>query len=210
MGMDSCALVKGSDLVAGRKSFVLFCDRVKELEMLSNEECGILFKAIMYYVSSGKVLETDSIPLKMLFSVFRSQLDENGEKYQKKKEANAEYYRKHKDDKKNSADSDYSENSASDTVTDTVTDTITVTGTVTDINNNTTTPPSRDEVAAYCRERMNGIDAAYFCDYYDAIGWRSGNNQITDWKAAVRKWERTERKKGHIFDPSDPMNEGMM
>ena len=79
--------------MAEKKSFIVFCDRVKELEMLSDDECGKLFKALMYYVSNGEEIETDSLPLRLMFSVFKSQIDENGEKYQKKKEANAEYYK---------------------------------------------------------------------------------------------------------------------
>ena len=121
--------------MADRKSFIVFCDRIKELEMLSNEECGLLFKALIYYVSTGEELETGSLPLKLLFSVFKSQIDENSEKYQKKKEANAEYYRNRKNIKNNSENSDFSansENSVSDTDTETVTDTVTVTKTDTD------------------------------------------------------------------------------
>ncbi|MBP5361915.1 MAG: hypothetical protein J6Y71_02640 [Ruminococcus sp.] len=136
--------------MAEKKSFLVFCDRIKELEMLSDEECGKLFKALMYYAASGEEIETDSLPLKLMFSVFKSQIDENEEKYQKKKAANAEYYKKNKtnkskseisDDSVNSEDSEktvisdnsvfsekseISKNSESDTVTDTVTDTDTV------------------------------------------------------------------------------------
>lgn len=131
--------------MARRKSFIVFCDRINELEMLTDEECGKLFKGLIHYVSDGVEFKATSLPLKLMFSVFKSQIDDNGEKYQKKKEANAEYYKKRKESKKNSViseiseDSKISENSASDTgtvtgtdtVTDTVTDTDTVTGTVT-------------------------------------------------------------------------------
>lgn len=52
-------------------------------------------------------------------------------------------------------------------------------------------PPSFEEVLAYCRERANGIDAHRFLDYYTANGWVQGRGKpIKDWKAAVRTWER--------------------
>ena len=52
------------------------------------------------------------------------------------------------------------------------------------------TPPEVKEVAAYCEERKNGIDAQHFVDYYEARGWMIGKNRMKDWKAAVRTWER--------------------
>lgn len=51
-------------------------------------------------------------------------------------------------------------------------------------------PPTVEEVAAYCRERQNGIDPAEFIDHYAASGWMRGRTQIRDWKACVRSWER--------------------
>ena len=47
-----------------------------------------------------------------------------------------------------------------------------------------------EEVRAYCEERQNGIDPQYFMDYYSARGWKVGRNDMTDWKAVLRNWER--------------------
>ena len=52
------------------------------------------------------------------------------------------------------------------------------------------TPPTVDEVKAYCIERKNNIDAVHFVDYYTGNGWKVGRNPMKDWKAAVRTWER--------------------
>lgn len=52
------------------------------------------------------------------------------------------------------------------------------------------TPPSPDEVAAYCRERGNTVDAERFCDFYASKGWMIGNQRMKDWRAAVRTWEK--------------------
>lgn len=50
--------------------------------------------------------------------------------------------------------------------------------------------PTVEEVAAYCRERRNNVDAQHFVDYYSSNGWKVGKNPMKDWKAAVRTWER--------------------
>ena len=52
------------------------------------------------------------------------------------------------------------------------------------------TPPSREEVQAYCLERKNNVDVERFIDYYTSNGWMVGKNKMKDWKAAVRTWER--------------------
>lgn len=59
-------------------------------------------------------------------------------------------------------------------------------------------PPSVEEVRAYCMERNNGIDPEAFVDYYTARGWKYGQGKpIADWKAAVRTWERRDKKSGN-------------
>ena len=55
-------------------------------------------------------------------------------------------------------------------------------------------PPTVDEVAAYCQERGNGLDPEAFVDFYASKGWMVGKNPMKDWKAAVRTWERSERR----------------
>ena len=51
-------------------------------------------------------------------------------------------------------------------------------------------PPTIDDIKAYCRERQNTVDAERFLAYYDSNGWKVGKNAMKDWKAAVRTWER--------------------
>lgn len=51
------------------------------------------------------------------------------------------------------------------------------------------TPPTVEEVAAYCMERGNRIDPQRFVDYYTANGWTTGRTKVVDWKACVRTWE---------------------
>lgn len=52
------------------------------------------------------------------------------------------------------------------------------------------TPPTIDEVTAYCHERGNRVDPERFIAYYESNGWKVGRNSMKDWKAAVRTWEK--------------------
>lgn len=57
------------------------------------------------------------------------------------------------------------------------------------------TPPTVDEVAAYCLERGNAVDAQRFVDFYASKGWKVGSSGMKDWHAAVRNWERQDNTK---------------
>lgn len=57
------------------------------------------------------------------------------------------------------------------------------------------TPPTLEEVAAYCNERHNSVSPSAFSDFYTANGWVQGRGKpIRDWKAAVRTWERRDKE----------------
>lgn len=55
------------------------------------------------------------------------------------------------------------------------------------------TPPTVDEVEAYCTEKGYNVDPDRFVDFYTSIGWKVGKNPMKDWKAMVRNWSRKER-----------------
>lgn len=56
--------------------------------------------------------------------------------------------------------------------------------------------PSVEEICAYCLERKNNIDAQYFYDKNESIGWVIGKNRtpMKDWRATIRTWERNNHK----------------
>jgi len=58
------------------------------------------------------------------------------------------------------------------------------------------TPPTVEEVALYCQERGNSVNAQRFVDFYAAKGWKIGQNPMKDWKAAVRTWEQRDDSPG--------------
>ncbi|MDT4761836.1 hypothetical protein [Sphaerochaeta sp. PS] len=56
--------------------------------------------------------------------------------------------------------------------------------------------PTVEEIAAYCQERSNGIDAQEFFDSNETKGWLVGNTKtpMKDWQAAIRTWEHARKR----------------
>ena len=67
------------------------------------------------------------------------------------------------------------------------------------VNNNNNkgrfTPPTIEEVTAYCQERKNNVSPEAFINHYTSKGWMIGKNKMKDWKAAVRTWENRQKPK---------------
>lgn len=72
-----------------KRAFVLYLDYKEHLELLSVEECGMLFLAIFNYEESGEIPDFSGA-LAMAFSFIRKQLDRDKEAYQDKCRKNAE------------------------------------------------------------------------------------------------------------------------
>lgn len=58
--------------------------------------------------------------------------------------------------------------------------------------------PAVEEVAAYCAERGNNVDAQSWWDFYQSKGWMVGSNKMKDWRAAVRTWEQRHKNETKI------------
>lgn len=69
------------------------------------------------------------------------------------------------------------------------------------------TPPTIDEVDAYCKERKNGINPETFYDFYQSKGWMVGKNPMKDWKAAVRTWEKRDKNDSNESNKSNKDND---
>ena len=61
--------------------------------------------------------------------------------------------------------------------------------------------PTIEEVADYCNERSNDVDAEKFYDYYSSNGWKVGKNAMKDWKASVRTWEKNTTQQQKASQP---------
>ncbi len=78
--------------------------------------------------------------------------------------------------------------------------------------------PTVEQVAEYCAERKNGLDARAFFDFYESKGWKVGANGMRDWRACVRTWEqrrKTEQtggrqKAGAVWGTENEISEEML
>lgn len=52
--------------------------------------------------------------------------------------------------------------------------------------------PTLDEVKNYIQESNLNVNAQYWYDYYESNGWMVGKNHMKDWKACIRRWNKTE------------------
>ena len=72
--------------------------------------------------------------------------------------------------------------------------------------------PTVEEVAAYCRERKNTVDAEAFVAFYESNGWKVGKNPMVNWKQSVITWEckrKNEHKAKNGTPIYDPDSEGL-
>jgi len=60
-----------------------------------------------------------------------------------------------------------------------------------DNNKNKFVVPTFQDINNYCLERGTTVDANKFIDYYTSNGWMVGKNKMKDWKACVRRWEKS-------------------
>lgn len=192
-------------------------DEKHKVIMLSEETNEILIKNWYKYNWSGgspKVLSAVRTVVKWTKNEeFKDYILDKVSEFEKRKEA------------KENNNNIYN-NTETETETDTETDTDVSVGyeyPIDTLSDETTEPkekpkrkkfikPTVEEIKAYCQERKNGIDAAYFFDHYESKGWKVGKNPMKDWKAAVRNWERNEYGNGYSYgkrgsDPFDVRNQ---
>ncbi len=72
------------------------------------------------------------------------------------------------------------------------------------------TKPTVEDIREYCRERRNNVDPQRFFDFYEAKGWRVGNQPMKDWQAAVRTWEGRETAKPPDCGTTNPFKRMLM
>lgn len=58
------------------------------------------------------------------------------------------------------------------------------------------TPPTLEEVRAYCIERKSSVDPEAFIAHYESNGWHVGNRKMANWKSAVITWEKNDARFG--------------
>lgn len=200
----------------GKNSFILYCDIGQHLELLSDEDAGLLFKGIVHYADTGEPPQLPPMAA-MAFSFIRAQIDRDQEKWNTTREKRraagksgglkSGESRQRSNEAKEANASNPKQNEADEA--DNVNVTVPVTGNVpvTVINREKTdkpprprfTPPSTDDAITYfCEQGSSAAEAKSFLDYYAANGWKVGGRAtMKNWQAAARNWIRRAGQYSH-------------
>lgn len=172
-----------------REYFCAYHSYIKQCKGLSDGELGRLFRALLEYSASGKVPELNGRE-SVAFDFMSANIDRDAESYKDTCNRNRENISKR-----------YERIRANTTVYETYQEKeeekeeLLKKDISNEISKKSTrqkkfVPPTVEEVASYCLDRKNKVDAAYFVDHYTSNGWKVGKQNMKDWKAAVRTWER--------------------
>lgn len=170
------------------KVFVDFADKI---ELLGDAERGRLFTAMLEYASSGAEPDLRGNE-RFIWPTAKSEIDRQAESYKARCETNRKNITSryesiriatNRNESYQDKDKDKEQDKDKENISfppDGVKDSA------------RSHRPTVEEVAAYCRERGNSVDAERFVDFYASKGWKVGNQPMKDWKACVRTWERRE------------------
>lgn len=172
-----------------REYFCAYHSYIKQCKGLSDGELGRLFRALLEYSASGKAPELNGRE-SVAFDFMAANIDRDAEAYKDTCNRNRENvskryerirpyttvyetYQEKEERKEKLLKKDISNEISKK-----------------NMRQKKFVPPTVEEVAAYCLERKNKVDAAYFVDHYTSNGWKVGKQNMKDWKAAVRTWEK--------------------
>lgn len=172
-----------------REYFCAYHSYIKQCKGLSDGELGRLFRALLEYSASGKVPELNGRE-SVAFDFMSANIDRDAESYKDTCNRNRENISK-RYERIRSNTSVYEtyqekEEEKEELLKKDISNEISKKST----RQKKFVPPTVEEVAAYCLERKNKVDAAYFVDHYTSNGWKVGKQNMKDWKAAVRTWEK--------------------
>ena len=185
-------------------SIVIHTDIKDKLDLLSDEEAGQLFKAIIAYAENGTILiPKENRVLGVMFLFVKNQIDRDYAKYLERRETNRENGRKGGRPKK--TDGLLEKPTETDGLLEKPTESLPI---PTPIITPKTTPniiptedkgkpkrfakPSPQEIKDYIKEKNLNVNPDQFYDYYESNGWMVGRNHMKDWKAALRQWNARE------------------
>lgn len=191
-----------------REYFCAYHSYIKQCKGLSDGELGRLFRALLEYSASGKVPELNGRE-SVAFDFMSANIDRDAESYKdtcnrnreniskryERIRANTTVYETYQEKEEEKEKEELLKKDISNEISQKST------------RQKKFVPPTVEEVAAYCLERKNKVDAAYFVDHYTSNGWKVGKQNMKDWKAAVRTWEKNgynqPSKKQDAVEPND-------
>jgi len=177
-----------------RKSFIVHFDSLNVLDDLTNEQAGLLFKAMRDY-QLGIELELDAIT-KIAFSPFKNQFMRDTVKYEKLCEKNrliaeSRYTTKSTTGRNGktkapqptkSTDNDSDSDSDSDNDSDSKSKEIVT-------SKGRFTPPTDIETVYYFELKgSTAVEAEKFWLFYDSKNWMVGKSKMQKWKSSASGW----------------------
>lgn len=174
-----------------REYFCAYHSYIKQCKGLSDSELGRLFRALLEYSASGKVPELNGRE-SVAFDFMSANIDRDAESYKDTCNRNRENISKRYEriQSNTSVYETYQEKEEEKEKEELLKKDISNEISKKSTRQKKFVPPTVEEVAAYCLERKNKVDAAYFVDHYTSNGWKVGKQNMKDWKAAVRTWEK--------------------
>jgi hypothetical protein len=152
----------------------IWLGRLDDWQKLTNEEIGELVMAGLKYLSSDNIPEFSDRCVDYAWSELKRQINIDESNYQDISKRNSDNMKKRWSHK---ARQEHPEAKSETACTE---------------KPNKFTPPTLDEVKAYCKQRGNHVDAKAWYSHYESNGWLIGKAKMKDWKAAVRTWEKND------------------
>lgn len=206
--------------------FPAFFKYRKSLGELTDEQVGRVFRAALEYGEDGTVPRLSAVE-KMAFAFIMADIDVARGKYdeicEKRREAinkrwqniadtaDTNEYKSIGEIQMNTSDTKHTDihtDIHTDTHTNNLSDGVASDDAATPARTKTAkkqfVPPTVEEVRQYCAE--NGYDTINpdaFVDYYEANGWKVGNQAMKDWRATVRNWARRDKERGVTVKPQN-------
>lgn len=191
-----------------REYFCAYHSYIKQCKGLSDGELGRLFRALLEYSASGKVPELNGRE-SVAFDFMSANIDRDAESYKDTCNRNRENVSKRYERiRPNTTEYEtYQEKEEEKEKEELLKKDISNEISQKSTRQKKFVPPTVEEVAAYFLERKNKVDAAYFVDHYTSNGWKVGKQNMKDWKAAVKTWEKNgynqPSKKQDALEPND-------
>lgn len=188
----------------GRPSwFKLFLHHKSLIDAVPDEVAGSALKAALRYFDTGEVVELDSLS-RAVFAALKPHIDEAFADFQATSEKNTQNIQKRWANRGIPSDTTGNHSLPNDTKNTEAEAEAETEGEGEGYKAGKPptcsrfSPPTIDEVRAYCAEKGYTVDADRFVDYYTSNGWKVGKNPMKDWKAAVRTWNGKEQPNGKI------------
>lgn len=197
-----------------KKSFVLYTDSSEVIDILTDEQAGVLLKSIMKYVKGEPVPEMDAVT-KVAFIPIKNHIDRDTEKYndtcEKRREAGKKGGRPRKSteepkkanglEEKAKKANGFSEKQTkakkadNDNENDNVNDNDNENDIKKSRKRSVFVPPTLEEVANYCKEKKLSVNPKEFYDYFTEGSWKDSEGKpVKNWKQKLLTWNNHQKK----------------